>query len=565
MILDVNGQPIDIAALAEPQTARVGPLVREFAEHPARGLTPARLHGIMVAAEQGDITAQLDLADDMVERDAHLYAELAKRRGAVASQAWSVQPPPGASAAEKKTTEQVAYWLATLDCHADGMQGGLELAISVMTDAILKGFSPIEMVWSLQSDGSGAKVQLPTLTQQPQRWFTASADQRRLLLRSWNESTPGTDYLPTVMGVELLPYAWLMHVHPARSGYVSRMSLARVLAWPYLFKNFAVRDLAEFLEIYGLPLRVGKYPAGAGAEEKRRLLQAVVQIGHNAAGIIPQGMAIDFQAAAAGTEVPFVAMWDHMDAAISKAILGQTLTADQGQRGSQALGNVHNQVRMDIRDADTRLLEATLNRQLIQPLVALNVPGADLRRLPRLRLDTGDAEDLAEYAKALPELVKIGMPIGVAWAQDKLRIPQPQAGEAVLTPAAAPGAAGAPTSADALATAAARAFVAGINQRAAALAGAARTSSAPLPDPIDALVAEQVAQWKPLLGPLVGPLLTELNKAIATGESLDAFAARLPALVEKMDNAPLADDLARAALGARLAGEADLDLTGADS
>lgn len=562
MILDVNGQPIDIAALAEPQTARVGPLVREFAEHPARGLTPARLHGIMVAAEQGDITAQLDLADDMVERDAHLYAELAKRRGAVASQAWSVQPPPGASAAEKKTTEQVAYWLAALDCHADGMQGGLELAISVMTDAILKGFSPIEMVWSLQSDGSGAKVQLPTLTQQPQRWFTASADQRRLLLRSWNESTPAQDYLPSVMGVELLPYAWLMHVHPARSGYVSRMSLARVLAWPYLFKNFAVRDLAEFLEIYGLPLRVGKYPAGAGAEEKRRLLQAVVQIGHNAAGIIPQGMAIDFQAAAAGTEVPFVAMWDHMDAAISKAILGQTLTADQGQRGSQALGNVHNQVRMDIRDADTRLLEATLNRQLIQPLVALNVPGADLRRLPRLRLDTGDAEDLAEYAKALPELVNIGMPIGVAWAQDKLRIPQPQAGEAVLTPAAA--APGAPASADALATAAARAFVAGINQRAAALAGAAR-QTAPQPDAIDALVAEQVAQWKPLLGPLVGPLLTELNKAIATGESLDAFAARLPALVEKMDNAPLADDLARAALGARLAGEADLDLTGADS
>ncbi|WP_308197178.1 phage portal protein family protein, partial [Achromobacter xylosoxidans] len=42
---------------------------------------------------------------------------------------------------------------------------------------------------------------------------------------------------------------------PRRSGYIARTGLFRVLAWPWLFKNFAVRDLAEFLEIYGLPLR----------------------------------------------------------------------------------------------------------------------------------------------------------------------------------------------------------------------------------------------------------------------------------------------------------------------
>nr|WP_321167236.1 DUF935 family protein [Pseudomonas aeruginosa] len=41
----------------------------------------------------------------------------------------------------------------------------------------------------------------------------------------------------------------------------------RVLVWPYLFKNYSVGDLAEFLEIYGIPMRVGKYPTGA--TEKR--------------------------------------------------------------------------------------------------------------------------------------------------------------------------------------------------------------------------------------------------------------------------------------------------------
>ncbi|MGL9774714.1 MAG: phage portal protein family protein [Sodalis sp. (in: enterobacteria)] len=40
---------------------------------------------------------------------------------------------------------------------------------------------------------------------------------------------------------------------------MAESGLFRVLVWTYLFKNIAARDLAEFLEIYGLPTRVGTY------------------------------------------------------------------------------------------------------------------------------------------------------------------------------------------------------------------------------------------------------------------------------------------------------------------
>lgn len=554
-LVDVNGNPIDLAALREPQTARVQHLQREFDAHPARGLTPQRLHSIMVGAEEGDLVSQLDLADDMEERDAHLYAELSKRRGAITSQAWSIEPPDKATPQEEAITQRVRDWVGSLQACSNGMRGGMELVIATMCDAILKGFAPLEMVWDLTTDSEGKPVQLPTLTAQPQRWFRTSADRRHFLLRTLDMSAPAEDGLPPVMGTPLKPYAWLMHTHPARNGYLARMSLARVLFWPYLFKNYAIRDLAEFLEIYGLPLRLGKYPAGASDEEKRRLLQAVTQIGHNAAGIIPMGMALEFQAAAAGTEVPFTAMWDRMDAAESKAILGQTLTADQGNRGSQALGNVHNQVRMDIRDADARAIEGSFTRQVIQPLVALNIPGANLRRLPTLKLDTGEGEDLALYADALPKLVGLGLPVGVKWAQDKLRIPAPADGEAVLRAAAAPavpppGLPGAPQPAD---QAAARRAL-------RALLVAAGPGAAAQADAIDRVVDDALADWHPLMEPMVAPLLAEIDKAVAAGESLAAFAARLPQLVERMDSRPLADSLARASFIARLAGEADLDL-----
>jgi len=545
-ILDAQGRPYDLASIREPQTARVAHLQREFDMHPARGLTPARLHSIMVNAEQGDLVGQLELADDMEERDAHLYAELSKRRGALTSLAWSVEAPEKATPEEEKLTEQVREWLSLITAEANGVHGGMALVLGSMTDAILKGFAPQEMVWAMR-DGA----MLPHLTAQPQRWFTASADRRRFLLRS-RATTEASDYLPSVQGEELQELSWLMHVHPARSGYVARMSLARVLFWPYLFKNYAVRDLAEFLEIYGLPLRLGKYPSGASDDEKRRLLQAVVQIGHNAAGIIPAGMELEFQAAAAGTEVPFVAMWDRLDAAESKAILGQTLSASEGQHGTQALGNVHNEVRMDIRSADARLIEGSVTRQLIQPLCMLNVAGANQRRLPKFKLDTGEAEDLQAYAENLPKLAKAGLRIGVKWAHDKLRIPEPSEGEPILS-----GGDTAPQPTDPGNPAP---MLPAAKPSKAQLAGQLPPQQSGPHDMLDDVVADALQDWRPLMQPLVQPLLAELDQAVAAGESLASFAARLPDLVNRMDSRPLAESIARAAFMASLAGEADLDL-----
>ena len=537
----------------------MGHLQREWDQHPSRGLTPDRLNRIFQAAEQGDLVPQVELADDMEERDAHLYAELGKRRGFVTQLDWDIKPPEDATPQEEKLAKQVHEWLEMVTADGNGVTGGMSVLIATMTDAILKGFAPQELVWSYVPDGSGRKVMAPRATWQPQRWFTTSADRRRFLLRS-RQMTEATADLPAVQGEDLWPFAWLMHVHPARNGYLARGSLVRVLAWPYLFKNYSVRDLAEFLEIYGLPLRLGKYPMGASDREKLALLQAVTQIGHNAAGIIPQAMQLEFQAAAAGTEVPFAAMWDRMDAAESKAILGQTLTASEGQHGTQALGNVHNEVRHDIGEDDARRIAETITRQLILPLVTLNVAGADPRRLPRFVFDTGEPEDLALYADALPKLAKAGMKIGRKWAQEKLRIPEPEDDEDVLQgpPDPQPGGVqpGQP----------------GQMPKAAAVPGtkpapkdpkaalAALTTPGPAPDLIDELVADITSEWQPLLGPLIEPLLAEMRKAVAADESLEAFAARLPDLIPKLDAQPVTAAIAQAAFAARMAGEAGVDL-----
>ena len=386
-------------ALAQAQSAEVWALHREFADHPARGITPQKLHAILTEAEQGNLIAQSYLFMDMEERDAHIFAEMSKRKRALLTIPWHIDPPKKALAAE------VQEWIENIDDFEDVM---LDLL-----DGIGHGFACLEIEWELV-DG----LQLPcSFTHRPQSWFQTPHDNfNEIRLRDGSMD-----------GAELWPLGWLVHTHKAKSGYLTRSGLHRILAWPYLFKNYSVRDLAEFLEIYGLPMRLGKYPSGATNDEKATLLRAVTQIGHAAAGIIPQGMTIDFEEAAQGSHEPFKAMIEWCEKSVSKAILGGTLTSQaDGKTSTNALGNVHNEVRHDLLVADARQLGSTLTSGLIIPMCSINKPNFDPRRTPRFVFNTQEPEDISLFSEALPKLVGIGLQIPVDWAHEKLGIPMPE-------------------------------------------------------------------------------------------------------------------------------------------
>lgn len=549
MIVDQHGQPIDLKAIREPQTedeqlAQTRQFMREWDNHPGRGLTPARLNAILQEAEQGNWLRQVELADDMEERETQIYAEISKRKGALLTLAWDIEPPEDASPAEKKVADQVREWLRAVPQWR-------ETVLFELMDAVLKGFKAIELWWELD----GRQLQ-PRFAPRPQRWFCLDEKRGAIHLRSNNP-----------YGEPLRPWGWINHIHRSRNGYLARGSLARVLAWPFLYKNYSLRDLAEFLSIYGLPLRIGKFPAGASDAEKRKLLQAVVAIGHNAAGIMPQSMQLEFQAAAQGTDAPFLAMMNAMDAAISKAILGQTLTSSEGQHGTQALGQVHNEVRLDILKSDASRIDETITSQLIAPWVLLNIPGADPKRLPRYVTDVPEPEDLELYANALPKLAAAGMKIGLKDLHRRLRIPMADDGEPLLRGPAVTPPAETNTPAEPApprGTPKGTGVTPAPGKREAPPSKAALAGEvSPVPrDALDDLVAEAVGEWRPLLQPMVGPLLAELDRAIEAGETIDSFRARLPELVQRMDAAPLGEHMARAAFVARLAGEADLDVSG---
>lgn len=411
-ILGPNGEPIAMEDIREPQTAKVGSLHREFQGHPSRGLTPTRLAQILESAEQGDLIAQFELFEDMEEKDGHIASEMNKRRRAVTGLPWTLQPPANATAKEKSDLKKLQEAVESIDDFDDMLYD--------VSDAIGKGFAALEYEGWQRLDG----IWLPkTITHRPQTWFR--------LHRGFRQEIRLRDYSPE--GAPLQPFGWLVHTHKAKSGYLERASLFRQLVWPYLFKNYSVADLAEWLEIYGIPMRIGKYPPGASEKEKATLLRALVSVGHNAAGIMPAGMEVDFKETATGDADPFDLMMSWCERTESKVIIGSTLTS-QADRGSNtnALGNVHNEVRHDLRDADARLIGASITRNLIYPIAVLNGWADSIRRSPRFAFDISETEDIQTFGGGLRNLVGLGMKIPRQWAQEKLGIPEPEDGDELL-------------------------------------------------------------------------------------------------------------------------------------
>jgi len=96
------------------------------------------------------------------------------------------------------------------------------------------------------------------------------------------------------MTAPLAPFKFIVHFAKAKAGLPVRGGLARAAGWSYLFKNYVLKDWVTFTEVFGQPLRVGKYHPGASEKDKQALLQAVSNIGTDAAAIIPESMLIEF-------------------------------------------------------------------------------------------------------------------------------------------------------------------------------------------------------------------------------------------------------------------------------
>lgn len=415
-LLDQYGRPIRRSALRGERAAptRTGVRSVQAGSRSLGTITPARLAEILRKAETpgyGAAEDYVELAEIMEERDPHYFGVVQTRRRQVAQLGVTIEPASDA-ASDVADADLVRRYFAREE---------LEDELYDLLDAISKGWAIAEIIW----DVSASQWMPARLVHRLPQWFDWDADSgTRLQLRDEG----GWSDLP--------PWKFVVHAPQAKSGLPIRSGLARVAAWTWLFKNLAVKDWARFCEAYGHPIRVGRFPASASADDRATLYRAVQQIAADAAAILPEGMTIDFvgDVQARGRSEIFGDLIAYLDAQISVAVLGQTLTTQgsDGGSGSYALGQVHDRVRRDIERSDARQLAATLRRDLVIPMVSLNHGPRDA--WPRVLIERKDPADVALVSQALERLVPLGLRVRADDARSMLGLEAPGDDDDVLAP-----------------------------------------------------------------------------------------------------------------------------------
>jgi phage gp29-like protein len=216
-----------------------------------------------------------------------------------------------------------------------------------------------------------------------------------------------------------------------------------------------------------------------------------------------------------------------LDSQVSKAVLGQTMTTDNGSSRSQA--EVHNEVRQDIKTDDSRKLANTINRQLIEPFVILNY--GEQERYPKVYFPIEDSADIEKLSSALSVLIPQGLKVSQSWVRGQLGAPAPDEEEEVLLP---PENKNTPLETTPEPN----------NER--------HPSEIFPEDELDEIAAEELADWERKLSPVLDPVIAMIQEA----DSYDELISKLPDLIGEMDPTEIIESLAMAAFKARGLGDA---------
>jgi phage gp29-like protein len=423
MLVDQFGREIEVKRLPETREIAVTTIRDRWSNYPSGGLTPESLATIFKEADQGDVTRQAELFEEMEEKDTHLFSELQTRKNAVHGLDYEIAPY-SESAEDKKIRDFAADCIFSLDSFDD--------ALLDLLDAIGKGYSLCEIMW----DTSGGKQALISRLE----WLHAkkAVFYERGAANMWAKSYEVPRILTEAepFNGEVMPaFKLVYHRYKARSGYDTRAGVLRVCGWMYLFKNYSLKDWVAFAEVFGMPLRVGKYDPGAGKEDKDALIAALRSLGSDAAGIISKNTEIEFVEAIknAGTNNIYESLAEFCDKQMSKAILGQTATTE-GTPGKLGNEDAQDRVRHDLIKADAESIGKTIRHQIIRPLVGYNF-GWD-KPLPWFNLLYEKPEDLEKLMKVYKGASEIGQPISQEHIAQRFKIPLPQRGETVLKPSA---------------------------------------------------------------------------------------------------------------------------------
>lgn len=160
------------------------------------------------------------------------------------------------------------------------------------------------------------------------------------------------------------------------------MGLAHWLYWPVWFKRNVTKFWAVYLEKFGMPTVVGKFSKGATTEDINKMLEVVANAHQDSGLVIPQEMALELLEAARRSGGDYDKFVDRMENNITKVVLTQTMTTENGSSHSQS--ETHADMLEAVARSDADILCDSFNEGPSKWLTRWNFPTAKPPRLERV-------------------------------------------------------------------------------------------------------------------------------------------------------------------------------------
>lgn len=205
--------------------------------------------------------------------------------------------------------------------------------------------------------------------------------------------------------------------------------LAKAAPW-VIYKRNSTADWAQFAEIFGMPIR--KYTFDPDDEEAlEQLKDEASNQGSDAAYFLPDGCNMELIESGnkSGSSELYKQLVDTCNSELSKLILGNTLTTEASEKGTQSLGTVHNKVEERLAQSDRKFVLNVLNYDMTDIFLrmGINTQGGEFCFAEPKMIDPTTKANLFAQAKAL------GLQISKKQMYDELGLERPQGEDALTT------------------------------------------------------------------------------------------------------------------------------------
>ena len=341
--------------------------------------------------------------------DWQVQSAVQQRIRAVVSKSWVVEPG-GPSALDKAASDFIEENLNNInfdDITEKHLYG------------LWYGFSVAEVLYGVKDN----KTVIDDIKVRDRRYFRFDRNRK---LRFMTFNAPAEGILMPDRKFWYFTFGGDSHLSPYGKG------LAHYCYWPSVFLRNAVKSGLIYLEKFAQPTPVIRLPAGkANDPTERGIAMAILEgIQQDSGIVVPENLDLSLLEAGRAGVGEYTKFAKMMEQAITKIILSQTMTTDDGSSLAQA--QVHQDVADDVVTADSDLICRSFNAGPVKWLTEFNFPGA---AIPNVWRETEPPEDLDKRAdrdtkvyslgyKPTPDLIK--QVYGVGWEPRDMNPPAPE-------------------------------------------------------------------------------------------------------------------------------------------